>query len=285
MPKQNTTKPDKKPAQAKKKHAPTAQRAHHKAFKKAPEKVALPYAAQKEFTVSSFHSVELRETLYTLGQLRAATKEGVHIALVGRSNVGKSSLLNALAGRKSLARVSATPGKTRSVNLFYIAPQGYFLTDLPGYGYAKRSKTEKEEWAKLIEEYLAGPNEDAGKDSGREMAAEENPVRAVVLLLDARLPPQELDKSMAAFAFAHQLPLVPVLTKADKTTQAERAALQKQWAGFLNMGTQEIIPVSARTGMGLQALWDKLDALALNTLADATLAGATLAEEDSAEED
>lgn len=275
MPKQNATKPETKPAQAKKKHAPTAQRAHHKAFKKAPEKsAALPYVTQKEFALPPTHMLELRETLYTLEQLRAATKEGVHIALVGRSNVGKSSLLNALAGRKSLARVSATPGKTRSVNLFYIAPQGYFLTDLPGYGYAKRSKTEKEQWAKLIEEYLAGSNAEIHAE-GENICAEENPVRAVVLLLDARLPPQELDKSMAAFAFAHQLPLLPVLTKADKTTQAERAALQKQWATFLHMNTQDILPVSARTGMGLQALWNRLD----------TLAFGSLPEESSAEEE
>ncbi len=200
--------------------------------------------------------VELRETLYTLGQLRAATKEGVHFALVGRSNVGKSSLLNALAGRKSLARVSATPGKTRSVNLFFIKPQGYFLTDLPGYGYARRSKVEKEQWGQLIEEYLAGGDVLAEEQAGI------NPVRAVVLLLDARLPPQELDKAMAAFAFAHQLPVLPVLTKADKTTQAERAALQKQWATFLNLPTQDVLPVSSKTGLGLEALWDRLDGMA-----------------------
>ena len=97
-------------------------------------------------------SLTLESTAYTLDQLTAHPE--AQIALAGRSNVGKSSLVNALAGRKKLAKVSSTPGKTRSVNFYLVEPLRFYLVDLPGYGYARASHSEREKWAKLLERYL-----------------------------------------------------------------------------------------------------------------------------------
>ena len=99
-------------------------------------------------------SLELLATLYTLEQLEEASHDMPQLALAGRSNVGKSSLINALARRKKLAKVSSEPGKTRSVNLFKVLPDGFCLTDLPGYGYARRGHEERRNWAALIQTYL-----------------------------------------------------------------------------------------------------------------------------------
>lgn len=182
-------------------------------------------------------TLELTATLFTPEQLRAAVPDAVQFALAGRSNVGKSSLINALARRRQLAKISATPGKTRSVNLFRALPDGFYLTDLPGYGYARRGKEERRAWGTLIETYLL----------------ETERLRAVVLLLDCRLPPQAVDRALVNFARAHRLRLLPVLTKADKCNQRERAARQKEWAPML--AGQLALPVSARTGLGVSALW------------------------------
>ncbi len=197
--------------------------------------------AQEEFV---FPQLILEETLYTLGQLKNAAPENAHIALAGRSNVGKSSLINALAKRKQLAKVSSTPGKTRSVNLYRVAPYNFFLTDLPGYGYAKRSKSERELWANLIEKYLVEC---------------ENLV-AVAILLDCRLEPQEADKMMVQFALAHQIPIIPILTKADKCTQKERSERISQWTVLIPRGTP--LAVSSHSGLGLKELWKKFIAVA-----------------------
>lgn len=213
-----------------------------------------------------FPQLVLEQTLYTLAQLKNAAPESAHIALAGRSNVGKSSLINALARRRQLAKVSATPGKTRSVNLYKAEPQGFYLTDLPGYGYAKRSKAERELWANLIEKYLIEC---------------ENLV-AVAILLDCRLEPQEADKMMVRFALAHQIPIIPVLTKADKCTQKERSERISQWTVLIPQG--EPLAVSSQTGMGLEKLWKKLIAVAENSGFAHPLAEETVFSAESQEE-
>ena len=209
-------------------------------------------ASNKDASNNDFKFPELilEETLYTLEQLKDAAPESAHIALAGRSNVGKSSLINALAKRKQLAKVSSSPGKTRSVNLYRVNPQNLFLTDLPGYGYAKRSKTERELWGNLIEKY---------------MLECENLV-AVAILLDCRLDPQEVDKMMVQFALANNIPIIPVLTKADKCTQKERSLRQSQWSVLIPK--MNSIPVSAHNGLGLADLWRSLiDAAAKSSYA------------------
>ena len=179
-------------------------------------------------------SLTLETTAYTLEQL--ITLPEAQIALAGRSNVGKSSLINALAGRKKLAKVSATPGKTRSVNFYRVTPQNFYLVDLPGYGYARASHTEREKWARLLERYLV----------------ECKNLKALALLLDSRLEPQKLDKDLAAFARTNGLNIVPVLTKADKCNQRERAARQREWQDLL--GRKPVI-TSSSDRLGIDALW------------------------------
>ncbi len=190
-------------------------------------------------------SLILENTAYTFDQITTATVENVaQIALAGRSNVGKSSLVNALAGRKSLAKTSATPGKTRSLNFYLVQPHGFYLVDLPGYGYARCSKTERQKWGQLMESYLTSTRE----------------LRALAVLLDSRLPPQKLDVQLVEFAQKHDIPLLPIMTKGDKCKQRERADKQKQWAKLLH-GTMPIV-TSASSGLGLTELWRALRAAA-----------------------
>ena len=160
------------------------------------------------------------------------------ICFCGRSNVGKSSLINAVLGRKSIARVSSKPGKTVTVN-FYRA-DNVRLVDLPGYGYAKCSQEERKSWAKLIEYYLTNTPT----------------LKALALLLDCRIPPQALDRDLADFARGHGIPLLPVLTKADKCTQVERSKRQQEWSRLLN-GIMPL-PVSSKDMRGVDALWSEL---------------------------
>ena len=179
----------------------------------------------------------LETTAYTLEQLISLPE--AQIALAGRSNVGKSSLINALAGRKKLAKVSSTPGKTRSVNYYRVTPHDFYLVDLPGYGYARASHTEREKWERLLERYLV------------ECAS----LKALALLLDSRLEPQKLDKNLASFARTNGLNIVPVLTKADKCSQRERANRQNEWQELL--GTRPIV-TSSSNRYGIDNLWRAL---------------------------
>ena len=180
----------------------------------------------------------LEHTVYTLTQLPATQLP--HIAFAGRSNVGKSSLINALAGRKNLAKVSSTPGKTRSLNFYRAPDDALYLVDLPGYGYARCSKTEQTNFARLIEGYLI----------------KNTALRALVLLLDCRLAPQKLDMDLAAFAGQQGIPLLPVLTKADKCTLQARAQRQRHWAVLLD-GRPPLL-CSAAKGIGVEELWREL---------------------------
>lgn len=183
----------------------------------------------------------LETTAYTLEQLE---RENIpQLALAGRSNVGKSSLVNALGGRKKLAKTSSTPGKTRSVNYYRVQPDNFFLVDLPGYGYAKCSKTEQEQWAKLIERYLVSAPS----------------LRGLVLLLDCRLPPQKPDLAMLSFAAANAIPLIPILTKADKCSKNEQQIRRKEWSVLL---PRPPIVTSSVQRAGLDELWQAMRELA-----------------------
>lgn len=183
----------------------------------------------------------LETTAYTMGQLPEAP--GAQIALAGRSNVGKSSLINALAGRRALAKVSSVPGKTRSVNFYRVEPHGFHLVDLPGYGYARASHAERRAWGVLLQRYI---------ESNRAL-------KAMVLLLDARLPPQKSDLEMSEFARAAGMPLIPTLTKADKCRQKELAATASQWRGILGVAP---LVTSSEKRTGMDALWKALVAAA-----------------------
>jgi len=167
------------------------------------------------------------------------------LAVVGRSNVGKSSLINALARRKNLAKTSATPGKTRSINLYRVQPDGLYLVDLPGYGYARCSQAERNAWAQLIEAYLSN----------------NSALRGLIVLLDCRIPPQKLDMDLIAYAESRHIPLLPVLTKADAASVSQREKTARAWAHLLGKSRPPLM-VSARTGLHLGSLWQAIRALA-----------------------
>lgn len=161
----------------------------------------------------------------------------VEIAFSGRSNVGKSSLINKIFNRKSLARVSATPGKTVTINFYGL--ENIYIVDLPGYGYAKVSKTEKQRWAGLIEGYLQ-----ADRDLG-----------LVFQLVDFRHPPTADDIMMINFLIDSELPFVIVLTKADKLKKTQREARMEALQNELPCFDQiTVIPFSAETGEGVEQI-------------------------------
>lgn len=159
------------------------------------------------------------------------------IVFSGRSNVGKSSLINRLTGRKSLARTSATPGKTATIN-FYRLDEAR-LVDLPGYGYARVSGSERRRWAELIEGYF---------DDDRD-------VRLVVQLIDIRHTPSKDDYQMLEYMVDRQIPFIAVLTKADKLNKAERAqrlaAFERELADYEGIFT---LPFSSANGEGTEQL-------------------------------
>ena len=165
------------------------------------------------------------------------------IAFVGRSNVGKSSLLNALVGRKQLARVSATPGKTQLMNVFRLPPC-YFL-DLPGYGFAKSSKSARAGFRALL---LA-------------VVGKRTTLSGVVWLLDARHPPSGDDAEIKALLAETGRPVLAVLTKADKLTRNGQAAALKERASELAMAPDELLLTSATTGGGMLDLGESILAL------------------------
>lgn len=138
---------------------------------------------------------------YEVNQIPAS--QMMEIAIVGRSNVGKSSLINALFNGKKLAKVSSTPGKTASINFFSVDAQ-FCLVDLPGYGYAKVSRELQKKWAALIDTYL-----------------NQKRVRLILLLLDCRHPPTSQDLTFAEWAKHHQIPVLFIFTKADKLNKGE----------------------------------------------------------------
>lgn len=159
------------------------------------------------------------------------------IAFSGRSNVGKSSLINKIFNRKALARVSAVPGKTATIN-FYGLENVYFV-DLPGYGYAKVAKSEKERWGELIEGYL---NDD------RELAL-------VFQLVDFRHPPTADDVMMINFLIDSGIPFVVVLTKADKLSKRQREERRAALVGELPCGEDiTVVEFSAQTGEGCEEI-------------------------------
>lgn len=183
----------------------------------------------------NYNKAEFETSFGTTSQLPSDRK--VEIAFAGRSNVGKSSLLNKLFNRKNLARVSSVPGKTATIN-FYKVDTVRFV-DLPGYGYAKVSKGDKRRWAFLLETYF---------NTGRD-------IRLVVLLVDIRRPPTEDDMLMVNFLKEKGYEFIVVLTKKDKLNKTEFNSRMESVAGELGISESErIIPFSAISGDGLDKI-------------------------------
>ncbi len=168
------------------------------------------------------------------------------IALAGRSNVGKSSLINRMIGRKNLARTSSQPGKTQTLNYYRINQDLYFV-DLPGYGYAKVSKAERERWGKFIESYLLN----------RET------LKLVLLLIDLRHPPTKDDQAMYEWLKHNGVPVCVVTTKADKIPKSKWQKHAKIVRETLQMGKgDELQLFSSELGFGKDELWSILNSYA-----------------------
>ena len=166
------------------------------------------------------------------------------VAFAGRSNVGKSSLLNRLVRRKRFARVSNTPGRTREVNFFLVNGK-FVLVDLPGYGYARISKERRAEWKPLIEGYLRSSKE----------------LRGIVQLLDVRHDPTDDDRQMLAFLASVGVPTLFALTKIDKLTAAQRKSRIPALLDALEANEDQVIPFSAVTGEGRDEMAEAVVAL------------------------
>ena len=167
------------------------------------------------------------------------------IAFAGKSNVGKSSLINALMNRKSLARTSASPGKTQTINFYNVNHQMY-LVDLPGYGYAKVSQSVKEQWGKLIERYLRQSRQ----------------LKAVFLLIDIRHKPSENDKLMYDWIVHNGYQPIIIATKADKLKRSQIPKQLKVLKEGLELpGGTQVIPFSAQTKQGRDEIWNLAEQL------------------------
>lgn len=192
----------------------------------------------------NFNNVEFKTSFGRLDQIPKA--ERIEIAFSGRSNVGKSSLINKIFNRKQLAKVSQVPGKTVTINFFDF--ENVYIVDLPGYGYAKVSKGEKNRWATLIEGYL--------NDQTRNL-------NLIFQLIDMRHAPSQDDLQMIDFMIENELPFVIVLTKADKlkpTARRLRMEAFKEEIPYFN--EIEVIPCSAQTGEGIDKIKEIIEYVA-----------------------
>jgi len=164
------------------------------------------------------------------------------VAFAGRSNVGKSTLINCLINRKKLVKTSSTPGKTRQLNFFRINQRFYFV-DLPGYGFAKVSKQERQRWQKLIENYLTNNSKLSG----------------VVSIIDMRLGPTKLDLQLLEWLNSFELPVILVATKSDKLSKSrvtnQLRKYNKEASPYIN---DQIVPFSAVNGNGKKELWHEI---------------------------
>ena len=194
----------------------------------------------------------IKNAEFTISVAAAAQlpKDGLpQIAFCGRSNVGKSSLINSLLNRRGLAKTSNTPGKTRLLNFFRITPAEsiyppFYFVDLPGYGYAKVSQTERETWRQLLESYLAKSPQLCG----------------VIALIDSRHGPQDSDLDLLAWLAHLRQRVAVVATKADKLSAQQRAERQREVVAALqHLPPANLIFYSALTALGKKELWQQIN--------------------------
>ena len=180
---------------------------------------------------------------HSLDRLRPFPGQGMpEIAMAGKSNVGKSSMINSLLGNSKLARISSEPGKTRLVNFYRVNDQ-FWLVDLPGYGFAKAPKAERERWAAMIEGYLEG--------SGH--------LKRVLHLVDLRHAPTREDQMMVDYLRHYDIPFTVVATKADKLSRAARGRSIPVICRALAVQAREVVPYSSDDGTGREKVLDILE--------------------------
>jgi GTP-binding protein len=163
------------------------------------------------------------------------------IAFAGRSNVGKSSLINRLLNRKRLVKTSATPGHTQCIN-FFLVNNAFYCVDLPGYGYAKVPASIQKQWGPMVEQYLR----------------HRKPLKAVVVILDIRRIPRREDFQLLAWLQHYNIQAPIVLTKADKLTKNKRVQQIKKIAQALTISSEALVVFSAKSGEGRDPLWRKI---------------------------
>lgn len=183
-------------------------------------------------------SVAQKENLYNTGN-------SPEVAVAGKSNVGKSSFINYFTGYGKLAKTSKEPGRTRLINYFSVNNGEFFLTDLPGYGFARVSDEEKLKWASLVEGYLN----------------ESKNLKCVLLLADIRHEPTDDDKLMVNYLYAKQLPFILVASKADKLSRSEVNKRITELAASFRVGVSDIYPVSSLKKTGKERLIERLSEL------------------------
>lgn len=167
------------------------------------------------------------------------------IAFVGRSNVGKSSLINLLVNRKNLVRTSNTPGRTQLINFFSVNRDAFMLVDLPGYGFAKVPLEVKRQWGPMMGAYLA----------------KRETLRAVVLILDVRRVPSQEDLQMLDLLRSHGIPPILVITKCDKVSKNERKRQAQLISGALQVQESDFLFFSALTREGIEGIWGAIEPL------------------------
>lgn len=193
----------------------------------------------------NINNIQFEASYGKSSQLPASDKP--EIVFAGKSNVGKSSLINKLFNRKKLARVSSVPGKTTTINFFTL--EGIRFADLPGYGYAKRSATEIERWSELMEGYFA----------------QQRDIRLVIQLLDMRHKPTKDDETMLGFLSDAGYRYICVLTKCDKLKKTEREKMRAEFATDSRLkNAAAVLECSAETGEGIKELWQAIENLNLN---------------------
>jgi GTP-binding protein len=167
-------------------------------------------------------------------------REGIpEVVFSGRSNVGKSSLINRLTGNAKLARTSSTPGKTQSIN-FYKIDRSFYFVDLPGFGYAKTGKLVIQQWKKLIEQYFIN----------------RSVIVLAIQLIDSRMPPTPLDIQLSEWLETMRVPRIIVTTKSDKLSNNQKAVQLRRISDSL--GGQSVIMSSAENGMGCKEIWKRV---------------------------
>jgi GTP-binding protein len=185
------------------------------------------------------------EFVISVAHIDQLPKDGLpEIALVGRSNVGKSSIINTLVGKTGLARTSNTPGRTQTLNYYRIVPDEetgtpFFFVDMPGYGFAAVNLAKRDNWARLIEQYLNTRSVLCG----------------VTQIIDLRHPPQPLDHTMSQWLHSNEHPYLVIGTKADKVAKTKIPELLLQAAESLNVDSEDTMAFSAQTKLGREELW------------------------------
>lgn len=163
------------------------------------------------------------------------------VAFAGRSNVGKSSLINTLLGKKNLARISSTPGRTQTINFFRVNEKLFFV-DLPGYGFAQVPPEVRKKWRPMVEEFL--------KSDSR--------LRLVILIVDVRRDPNSDDATLLEWFRHYSLPFLVVMTKVDKVSRSEAGNQKQNFKNFFGLTEDEIVPFSAVSGEGRNEIWKRI---------------------------